>query len=145
MKKSELIQIIREEISKILSEASTEFEFDPTIYASGDVKVKEGEDFLYGRVVGKNYTFTKAKLPNAGLKISRWKEGKEPNNYAAYLSVPDEFSSLFTTISTRLKRSGKIANSTGTSSTQYSRLDLTKNELVRILDLFKTIKAPLSN
>lgn len=139
MKKSELQQIIKEEVSKILSEASTEFEFDPTIYASGDVKVKEGEDFLYGRVVGKNYTFTKAKLPNARLKISRWKEGKEPNNYEAYLSVPDEFSSLFTTISTHLKRSGKIANSTGTSSTQYSRLDLSKDELMKLLKLFKLI------
>jgi len=39
MKKLE--QIIREEIIRILKEATTKFEFDPTLYSNGNIKVKE--------------------------------------------------------------------------------------------------------
>lgn len=140
MKKSELQQIIREEISKVINEATTEFEFDPTVYAKGNIKVKEGEDFLYGRVVGKNYTFNNIKVsPNLTLKVSRWKEGKEPNNYAVYFSVPGVFDELYNPISSKLKSSGKIVNSNKTSYLQYSRYDLSKNELMSLLKLFTSI------
>jgi hypothetical protein len=140
MKKSELQQIIKEEISKILKEATTEFEFDPTAYSKGNIKVKEGEDYLYGKVVGKNYTFSNIKVsPNLTLKVSRWKEGKEPNNYTVYFSVPGEFDELYNPISSKLKPSGKIANNNNTSSLQYSRYDLSKSELMSLLKLFTSI------
>jgi len=140
MKASELRQIIREEIGKVLNEATTEFEFDPSIYAKGNIKVKEGDDYMYGRVVGKNYTFSNTKVsPNLRLKVSRWKEGKEPNNYAAFFSVPSEFVELYNPISSKLKLSGKIVNSNNTSFIQYSRFDLSKNELMSLLKLFASI------
>ena len=140
MKKSELKQIIKEEIGKVLNEATTEFEFDPSIYAKDDIKVKEGDDYMYGRVVGKNYTFSNTKVsPNLSLKVFRWKEGKEPNNYAVYFSVPADYDKLYNSISSKLKPSGKIVNSNNTSFLQYSRLDLSKNELMSLLKLFTSI------
>ena len=140
MKKLELRQIIKEEIGKVLKEATTEFEFDPSIYAKGDIKVKEGEDYMHGRVVGKNYTFNNIKVsPNLTLKVSRWKEGKEPNNYIVYFSVPSEFDKLYKPLSSKLKLSGTISNSNNTSSTQYSQYDLSKNELMSLLKLFTSI------
>ena len=140
MKKSELRQIIKEEIGKVLNEATSEFEFDPSIYAKGDIKVKEGEDYMYGRVVGKNYTFNNIKVsPNLTLKVFRWKEGKEPNNYAVHFSVPSEFDKLYKPLSSKLELSGTISNSNNTSSTQYSQYDLSKNELISLLKLFTSI------
>jgi hypothetical protein len=140
MKKSELQKLIREEVRKVLKEATTEFEFDPSIYAKGDIKVKEGEDYMYGRVVGKNYTFNNIKVsPNLTLKVFRWKEGKEPNNYTAHLSVPSEFDKLYKPLSSKLELSGTISNSNNTSSTQYSQYDLSKNELISLLKLFTSI------
>jgi hypothetical protein len=140
MKKSELRQIIKEEIGKVLKEATTEFEFDPSIYAKGDIKVKEGEDYMYGRVVGKNYTFNNIKVsPNLTLKVFRFKEGKEPNNYTAHISVPSEFDKLYKPLSSKLKLSSTISNSNNTSSTQYSQYDLSKNELISLLKLFTSI------
>ena len=132
--------MIKEILNEVLNEATTEFEFNPTIYAKGNIKVKEGNDYLYGRVVGKNYTFFNTKVsPNLTLKVFRWKEGKEPNNYAMYFSVPTEFAELYKPLSSKLKLSGKIASSNNTSSAQYSRLDLSKNELVSLLRLFTSI------
>ena len=140
MKKSELRQVIREEISRALNEATTEFEFDPSIYAKGNIKVKEGEDYIYGNVVGKNYTFNNIKVsPNLTLNVSRWKEGKEPNNYKVFFSVPSEFDKLYKPLSSKLKLSGTIANSNNTSSTQYNQFDLSKNELMSLLKLFTSI------
>lgn len=140
MKKSELKSLIREEIKNIVKEATTEFEFDPSIYAKGDVKVKEGEDYMYGRVVGKNYTFNNIKVsPNLTLKVSRWKEGKEPNNYAVYFSVPSEFDESYKELSSKLKLSGTINSKYNTLSLQYSKFDLSKNELMSLLKLFTSI------
>ena len=140
MKTVYLKNIIREEIRKVLKEATTEFEFDPSIYAKGNIKVKEGEDYMYGRVVGKNYTFNNIKVStNLTLKVSRWKEGREPNNYTVYFSVPSEFDKLYKPLSSKLKLSGTISNSNNTSSTQYSQYDLSKNELISLLKLFTSI------
>jgi hypothetical protein len=141
MKKSELRQLIKEELSKVLKEATTEFEFDPTIYAKGNIKVEEGEDYLYGRVVGKNYTFRNIKVsPNLKLKISRWKEGKEPNNYVVYFSLPSEFSELYNPISSKLKLSGKVISNNNTQFIQYDKYHLSKNELISLLKLFSSIE-----
>ena len=140
MKKSEFSQIIKEILTEVLNEATTKFEFNPTIYAKGNIKVKEGDDYLNGKVVGKNYTFFNTKVsPNLTLNVSRWKEGIEPNNYVVYLSVPSEFAELYKPLSLKLKSSGKIVSSNNTSSEQYSRFNLSKNELMSLLKLFTSI------
>jgi|694.fasta_scaffold96461_2 hypothetical protein len=140
MKKSEFSQIIKEILTEVLNEATTEFEFNPTIYAKGNIKVKEGDDYLNGKVVGKNYTFFNTEVsPNPTLKVSRWKEGKEPNNYTVYFSVPSEFAESYKPLSLKLKSSGKIVSSNNTSSEQYSRFNLSKNELMSLLELFASI------
>ncbi len=142
MKKSELKQIIREEIGKLINEATTEFEFDPTKYAKGIIKVKEDEDFLNGRPVGKNYKFSNTSYPNLTLKVSRWKEGKEPNNYTAYLSIPgtkDTAMSMVNQLNANLKLAGSIRNNDGTSSFQFNRYDMSAKELMNLLKSFRTI------
>lgn len=125
-------------LNESLNEATTEFDFDPTSYAKGGATVVQGDDYLYGRVVGKNYTFTN-KTKDATLKISRWKEGKAPNNYMAYLSVigsSDKAKKIADSLGVNLESSGSINNSNNTSSYQFSNYELSQKDLEKILTNF---------
>jgi translation initiation factor 2 beta subunit (eIF-2beta)/eIF-5 len=103
----------------------------------GGVGIKEGEDYLYGRVVGKNYTYTNNKIPNFSLKIGIFKEGKSPNNHYAYLSVPNNVdASILTNL---LNKSGSINNSNNSYSNQFSRYDLSEDEVKTIINHFTKI------
>ena len=100
-------------------------------------EVKEGEDYLYGRVVGKNYTYTNNKIPNFSLKVGIFKEGKSPNNHYAYLSVPNNVdASILTNL---LNKSGSINNSNNSYSNQFSRYDLSEDEVKTIINHFTKI------
>jgi predicted ABC-type ATPase len=103
----------------------------------GTVEIKEGEDYLYGRVVGKNYTYTNNKIPNFSLKIGIFKEGKSPNNHYAYLSVPNNVdASILTNL---LNKSGSINNSNNSYSNQFSRYNLSDDEVKTIINHFTKI------
>lgn len=131
--------ILRHLFNEMVTEATTKFDFDPTTYASGNVKVEEGYEFLYGRVVGKRYVFSNTTIsPNLKFEISRWSEGNEPNNYKVHMSVPEKFSKMYKPITSQLKLASRIDN-TNTSSLQYSRFNLSKNELISLLKLFVSI------
>ena len=103
----------------------------------GGVEIKEGEDYLYGRVVGKNYTYTNNKIPNFSLKIGIFKEGKSPNNHYAYLSVPNNVDASI--LSNLLNKSGSINNSNNSYSNQFSRYDLSEDEVKTIINHFTKI------
>lgn len=129
-------------LNESLNEATTEFDFDPTAYAKGGATVVQGDDYLYGRVVGKNYTFTN-KTKDITLKVSRWKEGKAPNNYTAYLSVigsSDKANKIVSDLGGNLESSGSINNSNGTSSLQFSNHELSQKDLENLLTNFTKIK-----
>lgn len=135
------IQTFEEFLNESINEATTEFDFDPTVYAKGAVTVIQGEDYLYGRVVGKNYTFTN-KTKDVTLKVSRWKEGKAPNNYMAYLSVigdSDKAKKIINALGVDLDSSGSISNSNGSASLQFSSYELSQKEMEKILNNFKKI------
>jgi hypothetical protein len=125
-----------------INEATTEFDFDPTKDSRGPIKVEVGEDFLYGRVVGKNYTYKNTKAPDVKLNVSRWKEGKAPNNYIAFLNVVgtfDEGKKIAASISTDFKQSGTVSNSNGTSSISFSIFDMSQRDLENVIKKFKTL------
>lgn len=105
----------------------------------GAIKIEEGEDFLRGRVVGKNYRYTNDKIPNLSLKVGIFHEGKSPNNHYAYLSVPNNTDASI--ISNLLNTVGSISNSNGSYSKQFSRYDLSENEMKKITKDFKKISA----
>jgi hypothetical protein len=129
-------------LNENLNEATTEFDFDPTKDSKGSINVAVGEDFLYGRVVGKNYTYTNTKAKNVTLKVSRWKEGKAPNNYIAYLHVAgtfDEGRKIAAEISSDFKQTGTVANSNGTSSISFNIYDMSQKELENVIQKYKSL------
>jgi hypothetical protein len=135
------VKLFEDFINESLNEATTEFDFDPTTYAKGGITVVQGEDYLYGRVVGKNYTFSN-KTKDVTLKVSRWKEGKEPNNYTAYLSVignSDKANKIANGLGVDLKSSGSIWNSNNTSSFQFSSHELSQKDLEKLLTNFRKL------
>jgi predicted ABC-type ATPase len=120
--------------TKKLKEIKEEF---AQMGTGGGVGIKEGEDYLYGRVVGKNYTYTNNKIPNFSLKVGIFKEGKSPNNHYAYLSVPNNVdASILTNL---LNKSGSINNSNNSYSNQFSRYDLSEDEVKTIINHFTKI------
>ncbi len=120
---------------EFLNEATTEFEFDPMRYAKKGVTVVQDEDYFKGRVVGKNYKFTN-KTKDVSLKISRWYEGKAPDNYIAYLIVSndkDEAKKIANDLDPALKPSSSTRNSNGTSSFSFSRFEMSQKDLEKLL------------
>lgn len=136
------LQTYEEFLNESLNEATTEFDFDPVKDSKGSISVEVGEDFLYGRVVGKNYTYRNTKAKDVTLKVSRWKEGKAPNNYIAFLNVSgtfDEGRKIAAGISSDFKQTGTISNSNGTSSISFSIFGLSQNDLENIIEKYKKL------
>ena len=132
------LNTFEEFLNENINEATTEFDFDPTSYAKGGVTVEQGEDYFHGRVVGKNYTFIN-KTKDATLKVSRWKEGKAPNNYMAYLIVKgssDKAKKFADNLGVNLKTSGAIHNSNNTSSYSFSNFELSQKDLEKLIANF---------
>ena len=121
-----------------LNEATTEFEFDPTRYAKNGVTVVQDEDYFRGRAVGKNYKFT-SKNKESNLTVSRWYEGKAPDNYIAYLIVSgdkDKGTKTANELDPALKPSGSTQSSNGVSTFSFSRFDMSQKELEKLLTNF---------
>lgn len=147
MKKSELLKIIKEEVRSILKEESgpTEFDFDPTLVGM-DVDVKEDGDYIYGRRVGSNYTYTSRMDPKgASLKVARFSEHSGPNNYRLFLSLsamPNDpnyqanVKKLAQTISTKLKWSSGESSNTGKMVNSFSAYRLSPEEAKSAINKF---------
>jgi hypothetical protein len=129
-------------LNENINEATTEFDFDPTKDSKGPISVTVDEDWLYGRVVGKNYTYTNTKAKNVTLKVSRWREGKAPNNYIAYLHVAGDFEEgkkIAASISPDFKQTGTIANSNGTSSISFDIFHMSLRDLENVIKKYKSL------
>ena len=132
------IPTFEEFLNENLNEATTEFDFDPKIYAKKGVTMVQDDDYFRGRVVGKNYKFTN-KTKDVSLKISRWYEGKAPDNYIAYLIVLgdiDKAKKIASDLDPNFKQSGSINSNKGTSSFSFSRFEISQKELEKILSNF---------
>lgn len=148
MKKSQLQSIIKEEIRNVLREESgpTEFDFDPTLVGI-DVDVKEDGDYVYGRRVGSNYTYSSKMDPKgASLKVARFSEHSGPNNYRLFLSLasmPGDASNtnakkLANAISSKLKWSSGESSNTGKMVNNFSAYRLSPEEAKSAIQKFAT-------
>lgn len=145
MKKSQLQSIIKEEIRNVLREESgpTEFDFDPTLVGI-DVDVKEDGDYVYGRRVGSNYTYTSKMDPKgASLKVARFSEHSGPNNYRLFLSLAGDASNanakkLANAISSKLKWSSGESSNTGKVVNNFSAYRLSPEEAKSAIQKFAT-------
>lgn len=103
----------------------------------GGVEIKEGQDYLWGRPVGKNYKYTINKIPNLSLTIGKFVEGKRPNNNYAFLSVPMNVDASI--VSDLLNKAGCVYHSNNTYYCDFSRYDLSEDEVKTIINNFKKI------